>query len=178
METSRARSEALCSWCQSRVPAYQSLGGWSDNRKWACKRVVQNSQPLLRSLMREPKPSSLTHLGPLTHPAKFQGEIELVRAPPWLLPPSGLLYRQGSGAGPVCLEDPVPWLLPGPFPGCRAPSSPTHCVPPPKATGRQPHSPSLTNSMWGVGGEHSAKRKTWAVSVTPELGVEAPGLRQ
>lgn len=165
--------------CQSRVPAYQSLRGWSDNRKWACKRVVQNSQPLLRSLMGEPKPSSLTHLGPPTRPAKFQGEIELVRAPPWLLPPSGLLYWQGSGAGPVCLEDPAPWLLPGPFPGCRAPSSPTHCVPPPKATGRQPHSPSLTNSMWGVeGGEHSAKRKTWAVSVTPELGVEAPGLRQ
>lgn len=134
-----------------------------DNRKWACKTVVQNPQPLPCSLTGEPKPSSLTHLGPPTRPAKFQGEIELVKAPPWLLPPSGLLYCQGSGAGPVCLEDPALWLLLGPFPGCRTPSSPTHWVPPPKATGRQPHSPSLTNSMWGVGGAFSQEENMGSI---------------
>ena len=77
-----------------------------------------------------------------------------------------------SRAGQACLKDPgLPLrLLLGLFPGCRAPSSPTHCADPPKAPGAI-HSPSLDSPVWGVGGGGaSTKRKTSAVSVTPNEG--------
>lgn len=167
--------------CQSRVPACQSLGGWGDNRKWACKTVIWNPQLLLCSLMGEPKPSSLTHLGPPTRPARFQGEMELVRAPPMAaatLGASALLGERGwpSLSGRSCALAPSRSFprLPHPL------FSHTLCSPTQgnRAPAPQPIINQLHVGSWGGWGEHSAKRKTWAVSVTPELGVEAPGLRQ
>lgn len=71
-----------------------------DNRKWACMTVVQNPQPLPCFLMGEPKSSSLTYLSPPTLPAKFQGEIELVRAPPMAAATLGASVLPGKWGWP------------------------------------------------------------------------------
>lgn len=155
MEVDRARSEALCSWGTSidsllaRVPG----DGVTTGNEPAGEEVQASLTPC--SLMRESKSSSLTDLCPPACPARFQEEMGFVRAPHGCCHPSGFCTARGIGVGPVCLEDPGPWLLLGLFPGCLAPSSPTHHAPPPKGNRRQPHSPSLANSIWGVGGTFS-----------------------
>lgn len=152
-------------------PACPGLWGWAASMNRPVGESSRHPWPLAPQ-WEKAKAHSQVHPRPPTHPAGFQGEMGLAGAAPTTTNPPGAFRLPESRAGQACLEDPgLPLrLLLGLFPGCRAPSSPTHCADPPKAPGAI-HSPSLDSPVWGAGGGGaSTKRKTLAVSVTPNEG--------
>ena len=108
------------------------------------------------------KPSSLIHPHPPTSPPRVRGEMGPEQAPPPPLPGGFRAAReQGrpSPSGRSRASTPAPS---GALPRLPRPLlSHTLCSRAP-GTGRQPHSPSLTSSAWGVEeGVHQPRGKHW-----------------
>lgn len=104
----------------------------------------------LASQWEKAKPSSLIHPQPPTYPPRVQGEMGPEQAPPPPLPGGFRTAREQGPPSPSGRSRASTLAPSGAFPRLPRPLlSHALCLPAPGA-GRQPHSPSLTSSMWGV----------------------------
>lgn len=117
-------------------PGCPGLWGWAASMNQACRRAVQASLGTCSSEGEGKASLPGSSLSP--NPSCWvSGRDGTCRSSPHHHHSPGASTLPESRAGPACLEDPgLPlWLLLGLFPGCRAPSSPTHCADPPEAPG-------------------------------------------